>query len=217
MPARGKLITVEGTEGVGKSTNIAFIKQRIEQAGFSVVETREPGGTPMAEDIRNLLLTPREEKVAGLTELLLMFAARAQHIEQVIEPSLQAGHWVLSDRFTDASIAYQGYGRGLSIDTINTLASIVQGSLQADCTFLLDIDVRIGIERAKSRAELDRFEQEQLSFFNRVRHGYLELAKAQPARFRVVDAALPLDGVQSMIAAHLDMLINDLTGNDKTP
>jgi dTMP kinase len=196
---RGKFITVEGTEGVGKTTNIELIRKLINKRGVELVSTREPGGTFLAEEIREMLLAKREEQVNPTAELLLVFAARAQHIQEVIEPALTRGAWVLSDRFTDATFAYQGYGRGLSLDTISLLEGLVQGELQPDITILLDIDVELGLERARSRAELDRFESEALSFFERVRTGYLSRAKSQPERFRLVDAGQSLEKVQADI------------------
>ncbi|MFT7560348.1 MAG: dTMP kinase [Flavobacteriales bacterium] len=196
---RGKFITVEGTEGVGKTTNIELIRKLINERGVELVSTREPGGTFLAEEIREMLLAKREEQVNPTAELLLVFAARAQHIQEVIEPALARGAWVLSDRFTDATFAYQGYGRGLSLDTISLLEGLVQGELQPDITILLDIDVELGLERARSRAELDRFESEALSFFERVRTGYLSRAKSQPERFRLVDAGQSLEKVQADI------------------
>ncbi|MFZ5604666.1 MAG: dTMP kinase, partial [Pseudomonadota bacterium] len=170
---RGKFLTVEGTEGVGKTTNIAFIKSWLERNGIEYVATREPGGTPLAEEVRALLLAPRAEKVHENAELLLVFAARAQHLAQVIEPALAQGKWVLCDRFTDATYAYQGGGRQMEKSTIATLESLVQKSLRPDAVILLDIPVQLGLERARGRGELDRFEQEDIAFFERVRAAYL--------------------------------------------
>jgi dTMP kinase len=153
----GKFITVEGVEGVGKSTNIHFIADALKKSGINVVLTREPGGTPLAEDMRQLLLTPREEKVAPQAELLLMFAARAQHINEVIAPALERGDWVLCDRFTEATYAYQGGGREMGFDVIAQLEQLVQGGLRPDCTFLLDAPIEVGMARAKKRGALDRF------------------------------------------------------------
>lgn len=202
-PERGKFITVEGTEGVGKSTNIAFINQWLTEAGHKVLVTREPGGTPLAEEIRGLLLANREELVDSTTELLLMFAARAQHLHKVIDPALVAGQWVLCDRFTDATFAYQGGGRGLNMQTIAELEVIVQGERQPDLTFYLDIDVRTGLQRARDRGELDRFEREDILFFEKVRQTYLDRVREQPERFIVIDANQPLPDVQTAIATAL--------------
>lgn len=193
---RGIFITVEGCEGVGKSTNMAFIADQLQQSNIDFIQTREPGGTPLAEDIRELLLQPRTESVAENAELLLMFAARAQHIDQVIEPALSQGKWVLCDRFTDATFAYQGGGRGVAMQKIAELEQWVQGELRPDFTILLDAPIALGMERANKRGELDRFEQEQQDFFEKVRTAYLELATAYPQRYRVVDAAQFLEQVQ---------------------
>jgi dTMP kinase len=200
---RGSFITIEGGEGVGKSTNVAFVAGLLRAAGHEPVLTREPGGTALAEAIRALLLEPREEPIAGMAELLLVFAARAQHLAEVIEPALAAGRWVLCDRFTDATYAYQGAGRGLGIDAIAALERLVQGERRPDLTLLLDAPVAIGRERAHARGALDRFEQEQQIFFERVRQGYLRRAALEPARFRVVDAARPLAAVQEQLRAVL--------------
>ena len=164
----GRFITLEGTEGVGKSTNLRFIESVLQQHRIVYQLTREPGGTPLAEQVRELLLANRDEVVADDAELLLVFAARAQHLEQVIRPALAAGHWVLCDRFTDATYAYQGGGRGLSKKLIGQLESIVQRGLQPDLTILLDLPVEIGLARASQRAALDRFENEQVTFFQQV-------------------------------------------------
>ena len=158
---RGKFITIEGTEGVGKTTNIQFIQDWLKSKQLAYICTREPGGTPMAEQIRELLLAPREELVCDTAELLLMFAGRAQHLNQVIEPSLAEGAWVLCDRFTDATYAYQGAGRNMRSDLIAELELIVQGSLRPDLTLILDIPVEIGLQRANERSEPDRFEREK--------------------------------------------------------
>lgn len=213
MPtARGLFITVEGGEGVGKSTNIAFIADWLRQHAIDFVLTREPGGTPLAEAIRELLLQPREEAVAVNTELLLMFAARAQHISEVIEPALQQGRWVICDRFTDATYAYQGGGRELGLQKVADLEQWVQGDLRPDYTLLLDADVATGMARAGKRGALDRFEQEQQAFFERVRQTYLQLAQQHPNRFRVVDAAQSLAQVQAQIAVLLEQISGDQHG-----
>jgi dTMP kinase len=193
---RGQFITLEGGEGVGKSSNLVFIQDLLEQAGKKVVVTREPGGTVLAEKMRALLLDQHDESITPVAELLLMFAARSQHIAHVIEPALAAGRWVLCDRFTDATFAYQGGGRAMDISIISFLEHCVQGELQPDMTLLLDAPVSIGMARARGRANLDRFESEQLDFFERVRQTYLELAEQNRRRFAVIDAAQPLDAVQ---------------------
>ena len=201
--ARGKFITVEGGEGVGKSTNIAFIAEQLAAAGHTPVRTREPGGTGMAEQIRQLLLAHGDEPMSAWTELLLIFAGRAQHLAQVIEPALAAGQWVLCDRFTDATYAYQGGGRGLNIEHIAALEQLVQGELRPDLTILLDAPVEVGRQRAQARAQLDRFESEQVAFFERVRTAYRARAAAEPMRFLIVDAAEDLVAVQADLNARL--------------
>ncbi|AFU97935.1 dTMP kinase [Simiduia agarivorans] len=203
----GLFVTVEGTEGVGKTTNMAFVQQYLEARGINVLRTREPGGTPLAENIRELLLAQRDETVDSTAELLLVFAARAQHFNQVICPALAEGNWVLCDRFTDATYAYQGAGRGLDVSLIAQLEQVVQGPLRPDCTLLLDIDVSAGLARAGRRGALDRFETEAQAFFERVRQCYLSRAQAEPHRFRVVDAGQSLEQVQAELAAVLDQLL----------
>lgn len=196
---RGKFITVEGIEGVGKSTNIHFLSGLIEENGFSVFRTREPGGTPMAERIRELLLEHGEEPMTDIAELLLFFAARSLHISNAIRPALDAGQWVVCDRFTDASRAYQGNGRGLNQKKISTLADWVQEDLQPDLTILLDAPAEVGMDRAGRRGAADRLEIEKTDFYARVREGYLALAESEPDRFAIIDASLPLDQVQAAI------------------
>jgi dTMP kinase len=203
--ARGKFITVEGGEGVGKSTNIALIAEVLANAGHQAVRTREPGGTALAEQIRQLLLAHGDEAMSASTELLLIFAARAQHLSQVIEPALAAGQWVLCDRFTDATYAYQGGGRGLNRDHIATLEQLVQGDLRPDLTVLLDAPVATGRERAQSRSLPDRFEVEQIAFFERVRDTYLQRASNEPHRFLIVDAAQSLPQVQAHLRAAMQI------------
>lgn len=207
--ARGKFITVEGIEGVGKSTNVDFLASAIKAQGFEVICTREPGGTPIAERIRQILLEHGEEPLPDIAELLLFFASRALHISNKIRPALEAGKWVICDRFTDASRAYQGSGRGFDLQRINLLADWVQDELQPDMTLLLDAPAEIGMQRAEQRGETDRLESEQISFYKRVRAGYLALAEAQPERFSVVDAARPLPEVQASIAVALRQILND--------
>lgn len=201
---RGKFLTIEGTEGVGKTTNIEFIQQWLESKAISFVVSREPGGTPFAEEIRQLLLTPRDESVSNKTELLLMFAARAQHLDQLIEPQLEAGNWVLCDRFTDATYAYQGGGRYMGKQLIAELESIVQGNLRPDLTLILDISPEKGLKRASERGALDRFEQEKASFFETVRNAYRTIAEENPQRCVVIDASLSLAQVQKQIEDALE-------------
>lgn len=207
---KGRFITVEGTEGVGKSTNIEYLCQLLRDRGIEIVLTREPGGTPLAEELRELLLSPRDERVSEDTELLLMFAARAQHIENVIHPALERGAWVISDRFTDATYAYQGGGRDVDLEHIAMLERIVQHGLHPDMTLLLDLDVEIGLQRASKRSEPDRFEQEKLDFFHKVRSMYLARAEAEPERFSVIDASKSIPEVQVQI---LDA-VNAFVGSD---
>ena len=208
---RGLFLTLEGAEGVGKSTNIEFITQYLEQRGIEYVLTREPGGTQLGEKIRELLLAVHEEPMSELTELLLVFAARAQHLDKIIEPALAAGKWVVCDRFTDATFAYQGAGRGLSMETIGELESMVQGELRPDLTLILDLDPEIGMQRASNRGELDRFEREQMSFFRHVRQGYLDIAQAEPERCKVIDAAKALKDVKLDLLAALEQGLSKIT------
>lgn len=196
---RGKFITLEGGEGVGKTTNLCFIQDYLQQQAITVTVTREPGGTALAEKIRHLVLDTDSEGIAETTELLLMFAARAQHIQHVIEPALVRGNWVLCDRFTDATYAYQGGGRNVSIATIALLEQLVQSELRPDLTLLLDAPIDIGMERAQKRGTFDRFEAEKLSFFMRVRDMYLTRAAEQPDRIKVIQAHQPLIDVQKDI------------------
>lgn len=205
----GKFITIEGTEGVGKSTNLAFVRDWLHARGLEVVVTREPGGTPLAEELRELLLAPRREPVDATAELLLIFAARAQHIAAVVKPALARGAWVLSDRFTDATYAYQGGGRGLDKTVIGELEQLVQGELRPDLTLILDIDPAQGLARAAERGELDRFEQEDIAFFERVRRAYRERADDAPGRYAVVDAGQPLEQVQREIGEVLHRLLDE--------
>lgn len=206
MHSRGRFLTLEGTEGVGKTTNLLFIRQWLEQHGIEVVQTREPGGTPLAEEIRELLLAPRNESVDSTAELLLVFAARAQHLAGVIKPALERGAWVLCDRFTDATYAYQGAGREMGHETISVLEGLMQGELRPDMTLLLDLPVETGLARAHARNQPDRFEAEKVEFFGRVRNAYLQQASADPERVRVIDAAKTLEQVQKQIAAELTRL-----------
>jgi dTMP kinase len=205
--ARGRFITLEGGEGAGKTSNLLAITQRLRERGIDHIVTREPGGTPLAEDIRALLLRHHEERMCEMTELLLIFAARAQHLDQVIRPALEAGKWVVSDRFTDATYAYQGGGRGLNQHTIASLESLVQGALRPDLTVILDLAPLIGLERARKRASLDRFEQEKLEFFDRVRASYCERAAAEPDRCVLIDASRTLEEVQRDVLSALERVL----------
>jgi dTMP kinase len=199
----GWFITLEGGEGAGKSTSLAFVRQWLEQAGHSVIMTREPGGTPVGERIREILLHARDLDISAEVEALLMFAARAQHLSQVILPALARGTSVVCDRFTDATYAYQGGGRGMPAGRIAELETWVQGALRPDLTLLLDVPVAVGLARAKGRSEPDRFEREQHEFFERVRDCYRARAAAEPKRMRVVDASRSPADVQRQIAAIL--------------
>ncbi|MDD5268891.1 MAG: dTMP kinase [Methylococcales bacterium] len=193
---RGKFITLEGGEGVGKTTNLTFLTHYLGQHNISVVVTREPGGTALAEKIRHLLLDKDSEVISEHAELLLIFAARAQHIKLVIEPALARGDWVLCDRFTDATYAYQGGGRNMRVSTIEWLENLVQGNLRPDLTVLLDAPVEIGIDRARARGVLDRFESEKINFFENVRRAYLLQAELHPERIKLIKANQPLADVQ---------------------
>ena len=200
-------ISIEGGEGAGKSTSIDYIKQKLEAFGIKCLVTREPGGTPMAEDIRQLLLQHRDETVDPYTELLLMFASRRQLVENVIRPALTAGKWVICDRFTDASFAYQGFGRGVDQDFITSLKSWVHGDLNPNMTLLFDLDVATGMARAGKRSNFDRIETEIMSFFERVRQGYLTQAKTEPQRYRIVDAAQSITDVEHQLDHFLAPLL----------
>ena len=207
---RGKFLTIEGTEGVGKTTNIEFIKQWLDANQISFVNTREPGGTPLAEEIREVLLSNRDEKVCSKAELLMMFAGRAQHIDQVIEPELAQGNWVLCDRFTDATYAYQGAGREMGNQLIAELETMVQGTMRPDLTLILDVPVELGLERAGKRSQPDRFELEKTDFFNRVRQAYLSMAQQNPQRYKIIDASQSLDTVQQQIADRLNNFLQQI-------
>lgn len=204
---RGKFITLEGVEGVGKTTNLAFIKEHLEKYNIPVVVTREPGGTLLAEKIRQLLLDADSEAISEQAELLMMFAARAQHIKHVIEPALAQGNWVVSDRFTDATFAYQGGGRCMKVSTIEWLEQFVQGPLRPDLTLLLDAPIEVGMARVKKRAVIDRFEAEKISFFERVRRGYLVQMELYPERIKLIKANQPLVEVQRAISEALRVLL----------
>jgi dTMP kinase len=209
---KGKFITFEGSEGVGKSTNILLVKQHLEAKNIDFILTREPGGTPLAETIRGLLLNKSDEAIDETCELLMVFAARAQHLNTVIVPALNKGQWVICDRFTDSTYAYQGGGRGLDKNLIAELEKVVQQGLLPDLTFYLDIDVRLGLSRAVARAELDRFECEKVDFFERVRFTYLERVKGSllNQHYRLIDASQELELVQQDILTSLDDFIASL-------
>jgi dTMP kinase len=205
-------ITLEGPEGAGKSTNREYLAERLRAAGIEVLLTREPGGTPLAERIRDVLLTPVEEVMNADTELLLVFAARAQHLATVIRPALERGAVVLCDRFTDSTYAYQGAGRGLSLARIAALEDFVQGELRPDLTLVFDLPVDVGLARASARGRLDRFEQEGQAFFQRVREAFLARAAAAPQRYVLVDAAQPLAQVQQSLDSLLPQLLERARG-----
>jgi dTMP kinase len=207
---RGRFLTVEGIEGVGKTTQMGRISTMLAERGIAHVVTREPGGTPLAEEIRDLVLKAREEALSDAAELLLMFAARSVHLRNLIEPNLSLGRWVLCDRFTDATYAYQGAGRGLKESSIRQLERLVQGTRRPDLTLLLDVPVQLGLQRARERNAAagighadDRFEAQRQEFFERVRAAYLARAAAEPGRIVIIDARRPADEVTERIAAVL--------------
>ncbi|MGB1109733.1 MAG: dTMP kinase [Gammaproteobacteria bacterium] len=204
---RGLFITLEGGEGAGKTSNLEHILSRLQSAGHEVVQTREPGGTALGEHVREILLGHEYTGMGLDTETLLMFAARAEHIRAVILPALEAGKTVLCDRFTDATFAYQGGGRGVPMERIGQLESWVQGDLRPDFTILLDVPVDVGLKRAGQRSAPDRFESEQERFFHQVRSAYLERATAEPERFRVLDASQPLEDVRSDLDRVMDGIL----------
>ncbi|MDX1901941.1 MAG: dTMP kinase [Gammaproteobacteria bacterium] len=203
----GKFITIEGIEGAGKSSAMRFIESYLQESKINFVSTREPGGTPAAEAIRQILLAPNDEAITSETELLLMFASRSQHVTHVILPALKAGRWVVSDRFTDASYAYQGGGRRLSIEQITQLEHWVTNNTQPDLTILLDVSPEIGLARAKHRGPHDRIEQEKQDFFARVRAVYLARAKQFPQRIHVIDASQSEEKVRAEIKTQLDCFL----------
>jgi dTMP kinase len=207
--SQGQFITFEGGEGVGKSTNIEFCRQLLEQKNIEVVVTREPGGTEIAEIIREQLLKkPHDERMGDITELLLVFAARAQHVEAFVKPALERGCWVLCDRFSDSTIAYQGYGRGLPLALIEQLKVIALQGIEPDKTFLLDAPIDIGMSRARARGPADRFEVEQFDFFNRVREGFLAIAEKSPQRVALINAAQDLVSVQGDLKVAVESMLN---------
>ena len=195
----GKFITIEGTEGAGKSTNLSSIEKVLNDFDISYIVTREPGGTAVGEELRSVLLKNESINISGQTELLLMFASRMQHINDVIKPALKLNKWVICDRFTDASYAYQGYGRQLNLSFISSLENLVHPDLQPDLTLILDVPVNIAMGRVYNRGNLDRFEQEDVAFFNRVRAGYKEIAKNNIDRCREIDASKGLAEVQAEV------------------
>lgn len=203
---RGAFISLEGVEGVGKSTNVAFTAEAVRKAGFDVVTTREPGGTRFGERVREWILHGDHGQLSAEIEALLMFAARARHLDEIIRPALAAGRWVVCDRFTDATIAYQGGGRGASRALLDTLRKEIQRGLEPDLTLLLDAPLEVGASRIGNRT-LDHFEREQRPFFERVRATYLALAAEQSSRIKVVDAALPLERVQEQIEGLVEALV----------
>jgi dTMP kinase len=204
----GKFITVEGIEGAGKTTCMQVVTEIIKNQGITAIHTREPGGTDLGEDLRNLLLGHKHTGMSDDAELLMMFAARAEHIAQKIQPALDDGQWVLCDRFTDATYAYQGYGRGISLEKISGLENWVQGKLRPDLTLLMDLPVEVGMERAGKRSAPDRFESEAWDFFERIRQGYLSIAAEQPSRVKVIDASQDLSDVQEQVRAAIETFVN---------
>jgi len=206
MP-RGKFITIEGQDGAGKSTNLDVIKRFLNQRDIEFVQSREPGGTPLGESIRDLILSSGDEDMGYKAELLLMFAARAQHIQSVIEPALANGKWVLCDRFTDATYAYQGGGRDMPLQEIAELEQSVQGSMRPDLTILLDLPVEVGERRVEQRSDPDRFEKQVSQFKQKVRQCYLERAQNEPKRIKVVDAGQSMSGVEASIIATMEGFI----------
>ena len=205
--SRGKFITVEGVEGVGKSTNLGYVVSRLRDSGRVVVATREPGGTVVAEKIRDVLLHSADGSISDICELLLMFAARASHLRELINPALERGDWVVCDRFTDASYAYQGGGRGIADDGIAQLETLVQGSLRPDLTLLLDAPPEVTLQRRKARGVTDRFESEQSAFFDRVKAKYRERAANYPGRIKLIDASGSLADVQERLAREVDQFL----------
>lgn len=205
---RGKFITLEGIEGAGKSTVARFVCESLRARGLSVLATREPGGTPLAERVRQIVLERGTESLSPVTETLLMFAARALHVDNVIRPALARGEWIVCDRFTDATRAYQGSARGVARTLIEQLAQAVHGDLAPDLTLLLDLPVAAGLARARARtgAVSDRFEAETVTFFEKVRAGYLAIARGEPARVQVIDAAAPLEEVEHQVGLRLALL-----------
>ncbi len=209
--SRGSFITLEGIEGAGKTTCMSQVRRLLEQAGIDFLETREPGGTQLGEDLRQLLLGHKHTGMSDDAELLLMFASRAEHLQQKILPALDAGTWVLCDRFTDATYAYQGGGRGIAFSRIEVLENWVQAGLKPDLTLLLDLPVGQGLERAGKRSAPDRFESEAMVFFDRVRQSYLQLAAREPERIRIIDSSQALDAVLAQITETVNNFLSKNT------
>lgn len=203
----GKLITLEGIEGVGKSSNLRFIATTLENQGIDVLVTREPGGTPLAEDLRKILLADYQEKTYPETELLMLYAGRFQHVESVIKPALAQGRWVLCDRFNDATFAYQGAGRQISLEKIHQLDEWTLGDFAPALTIILDAPVEVALKRIQTHRQLDRFEKEKSEFFDRIRQAYLARAKRHPERYQIVDASRDLEAVQQSIRELLSQFI----------
>lgn len=201
---RGKFITLEGIDGAGKSTHLAFIAEYLRATGKQVVVTREPGGTPLGEMLRDLVLS---QAMHVETETLIMFASRREHIDKVIVPALEKGIWIISDRFTDATYAYQGGGRGIAAERLKMLENWVQGSLQPDLTFLFDVPIEVSRERLALNMSLDRFEQEKQEFFMRVRAAYLACAAAQPQRIRVIDSSRSIADIQTELTGLIERVL----------
>ncbi len=215
--ARGCFITLEGGEGAGKTTHVQSVLDYLQQQGIDVITTREPGGTEVSEAIRAVLLNPDLPDMHADTELLLMFAARNEHLRRKIIPALERGQWVVCDRFTDATYAYQGYGRGLSSERIAELEQWVQGDLRPDCTLLFDLDVETGMQRVRKRSAdhavtIDRFEREQAAFFNKIRNGYLARAEAAADKFHILDATQSIDDVRQDLVKVLAIVVQQWSG-----
>ena len=205
--SKGMFLSLEGSEGVGKTTSLEYVRKYIESLGHQVLLTREPGGTPMAEELRSILLSEREENVESETELLLMFAARCQHVNQVIKPALAKGIWVICDRFVDASYAYQGGGRGLGFDRIAEIEKWSMGDFLPDLTLLLDMSVEEGMARTRLRGDSDRFEDEKIQFFQTIRKAYLDRANISNGRIKIIDASPKAELVQIAIKKELDLCL----------
>ena len=212
-PVSSAFVTLEGIEGVGKSTNLGYLEQLLVAAGQKVVVTREPGGTRLGEQIRRWVLEGDHSKLSAEVEALLMFTARAQHLDEVIRPALADGAWVLCDRFTDATIAYQGGGRGAAVELLEQLKRVVQRDLEPDLTLLFDAPVEVGLERIADRVH-DHFEREDRAFFDRVRTAYLELAERYPERIKRIDAAQPLETVKQELSGHLSALLEKTAADE---
>lgn len=213
---QGKFLTVEGVEGGGKSTNIQYIADFLTHNNIAFIVTREPGGTEISEAIRHLLLSPDLPAMHSDTELLLMFAARAEHLHKKILPALNSGKWVVCDRFTDASYAYQGGGRGIALQKIAALETWVQGDLRPDATLLFDLEADIGLKRTQKRGAADRFEEEAIDFFNAVRKQYLQMAHDAPQRYHIIQAQYDLNTVQQQLATTMEKLLQSISTSIKS-